>query len=239
MFHYLPKDIKVMTGSVPTKANLTTFSYSRIKTYDECPKRAKYKYIEGKDEPSGEAAQKGTDIHEAIETWFKDPTAPTKKFHKNVLRMEQLKSEAGELQVELQVALNRDWARVDWFSPDIWLRGIFDLVIYNAETRSLLIVDWKTGKPRESHHEQLELYALLGFHVWPAYSVDSRVFYTSKPDGPMVRTVYSQNDMVAIKEKWEDRLAYIEKDHAFPANPGGHCRWCHFRRTNEGPCVYG
>ena len=50
--------------------NITRWSYSRLGTYESCPKKAFYKYIEQLPEKQHPAAERGTRIHQLAEDYI-------------------------------------------------------------------------------------------------------------------------------------------------------------------------
>ncbi len=46
---------------------MRSFSHSSIKSYEECPYKYRLTRIDGLKEPTGDAAQRGKDIHTAFE----------------------------------------------------------------------------------------------------------------------------------------------------------------------------
>lgn len=47
-------------------------SKSRLKTWVSCPRKFRFKYVEGRDEPTTKALERGTAIHELIESYYEN-----------------------------------------------------------------------------------------------------------------------------------------------------------------------
>ena len=50
-----------------TVRRITTWSYSRWTTYEDCPARARYKFLDRLPDPSGPGEDRGTALHKAAE----------------------------------------------------------------------------------------------------------------------------------------------------------------------------
>lgn len=64
--------------------------------------------------------------------------------------------------------------------------------------------------------------------------VDEGVVY---PD-PRKPIVYTQADVPRLKELWAKRTKAMLSDTKFAPRPGAYCKYCHFRKSNGGPCRY-
>ena len=218
---------------------INAWSYSRWSTYDECPQRARFVYIDKLPEPGSQAMERGSQIHKTLERYVQDSNAMCEIPHEfgRLRGMARVYKVRGA-KPEVQVAFNRAWQRVDWFSPDVYVRGIFDLVV--VDNGQAVVIDYKTGKYRDSHEEQGELFALLAFLAYPATSsVRVEFWYVDAKPDERCRTerVYKRVDWLdRLKEKWQRRGDEMTTAEDFPARPGQACRWCHFRAANGGQC---
>lgn len=208
---------------------ITAWSASRLSTWEQCPKKARYLYVEKRAEPKSAAMQKGTDIHKQAEAYMQDR-------RKGAVCPPALSAFATDLTTiraefdyapEEQYALDKRLNRVEWFDPAVWLRAIVDLR-YNTGPVSMGAVDYKTGKIREKDAEQMELYALVLFAAHPEVrKIRTRLWYTEAQ-------VESNADYERGKHyrklvsKWRARSVRMLMDQTFEATPSVLCKWCAF-----------
>ncbi len=112
---------------------LTSWSFSRYSQYQQCPAKAKYKFLEKRPEPSGPALVRGDMVHKAGEAYLRGTSAKL---------IPELKAFAGEFKdlrarkrkdpasvsVEETWAFRKDWSRTvynDW--NGCWLRIKVDI----------------------------------------------------------------------------------------------------------------
>jgi ATP-dependent exoDNAse (exonuclease V) beta subunit len=60
------------------------------------------------------------------------------------------------------------------------LRGTIDCLIRTASER-MMVLEFKTGRPRDDHRVQLELYRRAAERLFPALSVDAQLVYSGAP----------------------------------------------------------
>jgi hypothetical protein len=148
------------------------WSYSSIKTFDQCPKKYFHLRIKKdyKDEDST-ATIYGKELHKAAEDFIAlgTPIPPRFSFISDTL--EALKKIQGEKYCELKLGVaKRDgkFAPCDFFAKDVWWRGIADLLIINKEKRTAYLVDYKTSKnAKYADTKQLDLLAGAVFVHYP------------------------------------------------------------------------
>jgi CRISPR/Cas system-associated exonuclease Cas4 (RecB family) len=211
-----------------------TYSYSSIKTYEQCPQKFKFGRIDKLPEPSGEAAERGKALHSAIEANIKGET--------NVLpiEIEHIRSSINELKTmnavpEKQFAIDIDWKPVTFFSKKARFRGVID--IYAKNNDKAIVLDWKSGKVRD-YSDQVRTYAAVSFAIDEELQaikpiiafIDQKkeVEYPSIP-----REVYP-----SLRAEIERRMSKIDNDTVYAPNPGILCKWCHYRKDNGGPCQW-
>jgi CRISPR/Cas system-associated exonuclease Cas4 (RecB family) len=213
-------------------------SHSRLTVYEQCPRKAKYKFIDRLEEPGSTAMDRGKDIHTELQLYL-EGKQPMPEY----LKCEELEEFYSDLamlpgvQCEQQIAFTKTWQPVEWFGRGVWMRVAMDAAV--QEGGRVTVLDHKTGKHYPEHEQQAELYALAALHHWP--------------DAPAVRVVFAYVDIPAMGEKTytraddfelltalvNKRTALIAKDTTFVALPSPKCRWCHFRKSNGGPCEHG
>ena len=215
------------------------WSYSRWNTYDQCPLKAKLRYVDGfRDDGGGSAASnRGTEIHLQAEEWLRakrtGPIPPIfDHFREKLLMLRRLKAVP-----ELAVGLKRDWSLCDFDAPDYWWHGELDAIAMTSP-RSALIVDWKSGKIYPDHAMQLELYALVAFKADP-YLDSVRVEDVYLDQKKETGNVYLRRQVETLQAIWERRVGPMFADRQFAPCPNNLCRFCEFRKElGSGLCQY-
>lgn len=141
-------------------SKLEAFSYSRLSSYESCPK--KYHAISVaksvKDEKN-EAAQYGDFVHKSFAAYMNGTKLPmTLRQYEKLLK--PIRAAPGEKVIEQKIALNAKYEQVEWFAKDVFVRAISDLTQLN-DTKGILW-DWKTGKPVDDF-TQLKLTGAITF----------------------------------------------------------------------------
>ncbi len=229
---------------------LTSWSFSRYSKYTSCPAQFKFNVLMKLPEPKSEALDRGAKVHDDITAFLKGLVRATpkdlKKFE-DLARDIKLKAK----KTPDKVIIEEDWAlRVDWTKTrwddwiGCWLRAKVDAA-YFVTNDELAVVDWKTGKYRpdrnQEYLEQLELYAAIALTLFSDIKdlkVSPRLVYLDTGDVHPAPKIYTSVDMKPLQKTWEKRVAPMFKDKTFKPKPGNACRWCHYRKSNGGPCEY-
>lgn len=241
---------------------IQAWSYSRFQNYEQCPAKAKFLYVDRLKEPDSPSGVHGTRVHAlaALVATGKLPAPDQNNTAfmtelKQVLKSKQLPTELETFEdefaglrkakviCEAEWAFTKEWEVTDWFARNTWLRVKVDA--HYLETKKngalrqtkVIIIDHKTGKINDDHALQRSLYALGAFLVYPdAIEVEAAHWYLDQ--GHEARESWHRNQLEALKEEWLKRTKAMLNDTTFHPTPGGHCRWCHFRKGNGGPCIY-
>lgn len=176
------------------------WSHSSLKDFEGCARRyheikvlKKYKFQET------EATRYGTDLHKAAEDYLADGVVLPSRFTfvKDVLDV--LYKKPGRKLTEHKMALTEKLHPCEWDAPDVWVRGIADLLIIDDENLTAWVVDYKTGNNRYPDREQLVLMSLLVFVHFPHIrQVKSALLFVVKND--MVKHNMSVDE---TKEQWQ------------------------------------
>jgi RecB family exonuclease len=166
------------------------WSYSSIKTFDQCPKKYYHLKVakDVKDTP-GEAAVYGTDVHAAAEEYVKNGTPIPEKY--KVIRplVEALAAFPGEKHTEMKLGLEKTtegfYLPCGFFDKNVWYRGIVDLVIINGDKAHL--IDYKTGKKYDDHKGQCSFYAMGAMIMFPWIRKVNVVTGTRWPPRSLIR----------------------------------------------------
>ncbi len=246
---------------------MTIYSHSRISTFEQCPLKFKFRYI---DNITPEIKQTiegflGNKVHETLEwiykqlmnqqqvhldnaiefyiqIWNKDFNKEIKitkenydaeyYFNKGIkfiidyfLSNHPFKDNTIALEKQIMIDLDEE--------GKYKLQGYIDRLVFNKETNSYEIHDYKTGASIKSQEEidkdrQLALYSLgikKNFEnakditlIWHFLDFNKKMF--SKRTDEQLESL--RNEIIEIIKK-------IESTTEFQANPGCLCNWCEFK----------
>lgn len=217
---------------------ITAWSYSRWNCYEDCPRKAKYKFVDKRPEPGSTAMDRGSEIHKIAENFVLAPGARAPKVPSELAYYgaEFKLARKGKPVAEQEWAFTADWGSTGWFSKDAWCRVKTDLCFWRKD--KLVIVDHKTGKRRDEHVTQLSLYALGGFIKFPVIdSISAEVWYLDQGK-PITNAEFERGQLDDLKADWEKKTKAMLSDTIFAPRPSRACSWCHFRKENGGPCEF-
>jgi hypothetical protein len=210
-------------------AKAFAWSFSKLKNFETCPKRHEQidilkNYHE--DEEPGGALEWGNRVHHALHaTLGKGTPLPSemKDYQKYVDMVGKL---PGKLYVEQKYAITVDFGPTTYFAPNVWYRGIGD-VVKIAGTRGT-ILDWKTGAIKVDS-VQLMLMAQCVFSHFPQVQRVHTGYIWLKEDATTVE-IYDRRDMATSWVGLLDRVGQLEHaavTQSYPAKPSGLClNWC-------------
>lgn len=229
---------------------ITAWSPSRIRDHDQCPRKARYKHVERRKEPGNAATQRGDEIHKSIESYIK---GIGKKLHPEVKgkRVKKLINELRQgykdkrVRVELELAFNRKWEMVEWFSKEAYVRIKIDAVRLSTDGKTIELIDWKTGRlhtveEKPEYREQLDLYSVGGLLAFPqAEAAMPSLVFVDHDETVTVDVANLVRKNLVLRQKWWDKRAKpIMTDTMFQTKPGKHCGYCFFSANKGGPCEY-
>ena len=218
------------------------WSYSKVKSYESCAARYRYRYIDRlPSAPPGPAAQRGIDKHSELEQYVKGygswdvPPGPEALYP--VLDKMRFRND-GWTGTEFKIGVSRDWKPSGYALEETYDRAILDAVWLNKDKDVLEVYEWKTGKPRDEYADQRKLYAAASLVWWGLSEVTVSTVYL---DGtaPNQRLKVKASALPALQDDWNSRVERIEKDETFSPNPTFACRWCDYSRFRDGPCRVG
>jgi CRISPR/Cas system-associated exonuclease Cas4 (RecB family) len=244
----------------PRLVTISAWSYSRLGTYNACPRKAKYLYIDKLSEPDSTAGLRGTRAH-AIAAMIATgklpaPDRDNKQFYAELAPILKAKEFPAELaafeiefralrkrkniQVEAQWCFDRNREPVSWFGSDAWLRLKVDLHYLTQKKRGVTevdIVDHKTGKWSSDHALQRSLYALGAFLQYPDAQV-VRAAHWYLDIGKENKDMWERSELESLWKEWLRRTEALLHDTTYAPSPGQHCNWCAFAKSKGGPCEY-
>ena len=215
---------------------LTPFawSYSRLKAYEDCPRRY-YETTVLKDkwpEEKSEMLQWGDSVHKAMAKALNNATPLPTVFQIFQPWIDKVARTPGELLVEedCKWAITNQFIPTPWFAKNVWLRCIADAIKLDNEVA--LVVDWKTGKSLNGDPIQLILRSLMILLHFPKLQVVRSDFIWLQEGSQTTQVVYREempNYWAEIMPRVVKLQKAYEKEH-FPPQPGRFCaRWCPVR----------
>jgi len=210
---------------------MTAWSYSSIKTFDQCPKKYYHLKVakDVKDTP-GEAADYGTAVHEAAELFITKGAPIPEKFAFMRTFVELLAKKQGTKYAEIKLGVAKvgdEFQPRGFFDKDVWYRGIADLIIVNGS--KALLVDYKTGKnAKYADMKQLDLLAGAIFVHFPKVeTINSALLYVVSQEMPK-KTHYREH-LAAYMSVFNDELGRLEGalgNGIWNAKSSPLCGWC-------------
>jgi hypothetical protein len=214
-------------------------SYSGWSTYDKCPAKYKYSYIDklARSEP-GEAAQRGTKIHDSVEKFFQEGTPVSVEIRDTYQPWLESLAEEANCAPEWEWGVNDIWGHADFKDDNAAWRGFFDLkAVPLARGDELYVYEWKTGKIYDDHAHQSSLYAAVGLclHPWASSVTVTNVYFDQ---GKNVERKTTRKELPAVIDIWNSRRQQVMNDDLMSPTPSFACRWCNFSKANGGPCRF-
>jgi hypothetical protein len=215
-----------------------TWSHSGLKDFEGCGRR--YNEIRVlKNYPTQETEQMryGTELHEAAELFVKEgkPLPPQFEFIKPTL--DALLAKPGRKLPEHEMGLKEDLSPCGFKDPEVWVRGIADLLIVNDDDLTARVVDYKTGNDKYPDRDQLILMSLMVFQHFPHIrQVDSALLFVVKES--MVKHRMTRDD---VESAWWQYRLRVSKLYASYANNVWHtnqtplCKWCPVKTCEFNP----
>ena len=230
-------------------------SFSRVDTYESCPLKYRFSYIDELPGVPGPHLSWGSSIHSALEAWWdqKLPEAPPVEVLLEALYANWDDEGFAEMEREDKVRWYRHaqdvlrrhhdrYARTytpavateQWFELDlgdgIEVVGSIDHVA-RAAGGGIGIVDWKTNRKAKTRAHvsgslQLAVYALAAKQLWG--HEPEWVALDFVVPGVRVTVERSQIDVDAAVERIRDTAALIRAE-AYDPKPSGLCPWCDYR----------
>ncbi len=208
------------------------WSYSSLKLFEQCPRRYQAEKVT-KEVPftQNESALYGEQLHKAAEEYIRDGVPIDPRFSFIQPYLDKLNSIEGTKFCELKLGVKRVDGRLvacDFFDPEVWFRGVADLVIVNGDRA--FITDYKSGKnAKYADIRQLALMAAALFLKYPEIKKikTSLLFVVSKE---FIKENFSKDYGLSIFSELNGLLS--ARDAAYESDvwnprPNGLCRkWC-------------
>lgn len=248
---------------VPLLRKITAWSYSRYKDWKKCPLSAKYKFVDKIEVESTAVQTAGTSIHQLACEWAskKTSTGTPSKMRRIPKELAAFEEEFDELRnSKLQVVaewdcdpwkqtrefskfawgFTKDWTLCEFFdTPRVWCRVKLDTHTFNHESKTVRVIDYKSGRIYpDDHEEQSELYAIGAFLKYPnAEKARVELWYLDQQS--VTPYEYTRDQLLRLEIKWSAKVKPMLADTRFQPRPGKHCSWCPFGVSKGGVCKHG
>lgn len=223
---------------------LSSWSYSALKVFEECPYRSFIQKVKKIQEPSNPAADRGTQIHQEAEDYVKGELGELPKtLDKFKSEFEELRALFIEAKVELEGewGFDLDWQPVGWMEKITWARIKLDALVHEDEN-SARVIDYKTGKKfgnEIGHSQQCLLYAIGTFFRYPHIDyVQTELWYLDK--GETTVKSFSRQEAMQFAPGFHRRAVIMTTTTDFSPTPSkDSCRWCSYRKGDYPECSWG
>jgi hypothetical protein len=208
------------------------WSYSALTAHRTCPKKYLETYLL-KNWPEDESEQQkwGNELHKAMaDGIIKGAKLPPTmaRFQEWVDNIRKIAGPHVEVRTELKLAFDDKFQAASYFDPQVWFRGIADVLVLIPSHRTAIAIDWKTGKVL-NETDQLATMAQCVFANHPSIDTVGTIYAWLGYNTQTVK-IFERHNMAAVwNDLWPDVLALKNSydTDTYPAKPSGLCkRWC-------------
>jgi hypothetical protein len=208
-----------------------SFSYSKLKNFETCPKKYYEVDVCRRHAEDTTELDWGNRVHDAFKVALRNnqplprELGAYQKWANSVLKW---RTAGAELLIEQKYALTKELQPSEYFGPNVWYRGIGDVV--GIAPPVAMALDWKTGKLKNTSETQLMLLAtcIMMFHQ-DVHEVETS-FVSLKDDTSTDPVVFTR---AGLSSHWVPLFKRVEaleaatKNLDFPPRPGPLCkRYC-------------
>ena len=208
-----------------------TWSYSSLKTFEQCPKKYYHLRIakDVKDEGS-KATLYGQELHKAAEDFLKKDKELSPKFKFIQETVDAIKSIPGDKHCEMKLGVKQTGAGYEpcgFFDKNVWWRGVADVVI--TQDTLAFSIDYKTSKnAKYADLKQLDVVAAALFTHFPQITKikSALAFVVSNEFIHKEHFAEKRDSYFESFNPLLDRLANAEETGVWNPNTGPLCRFC-------------
>jgi CRISPR/Cas system-associated exonuclease Cas4 (RecB family) len=222
-------------------SRITHGSFSRLVDYEACPCKAKFRYLDKIAEPEQPDSPlvRGSKIHEDIEAYIRGKTDEV---------IEGAQPWADQFRETLNhrpdlIKLEEMWEFDELFTPlppndpNLKFRSKLDVIVFDEDDESALIVDWKSGRKTGNevkHTDQGRTYALTAFAKYDHLEVVDVMFvYVDQKE--KLEFFVKREEMAPYYVKLALRLKDMLSDETFNPHPSKHhCAYCAYKTGTLG-----
>jgi hypothetical protein len=210
---------------------MTAWSYSKVNTFKQCPKKYYHLNVKKDVKDRGNAATAyGSKVHSAAEKYIRDNKPLPKEYSFIKPTLDAFNRIEGEKHCEIRLGVAKDG---DEFSPlgfwdkNVWYRGIADLLIVNGEKAYL--VDYKTSKTANyADTQQLDLLAGAVFINYPEVKKIKSALSFVVCDGFVTKehTADMYKSYIGVFDEALERIEVADNEGVWNPIDGPLCRFC-------------
>lgn len=221
---------------------MIALSWSRLSDYYQCPLKFKLKYLDKnplfqEDGTKSPHLVRGSNVHKKLEDYVVQATSGG-KLEIQVTSLPEVESTKPFVDrfinnyvtviPETQIAIDKNWKRVEWFSRDAYYRAILDLIAIRPS--DIAIIDYKTGKFRDydggpTGKGQLHLSGAISLHLWPTVPKVTTT-YAYVDHKKTINKEFSADDKQELREHFDAAHDTVNADKEFRPTVNEFCKWC-------------
>lgn len=210
-------------------------SHSRLSDYLQCPRKFYVKYIakEWPKESDSPHLIRGSNVHKALENYIIRKTTGTEGIAESTLKeveitkpfVDKIIDQFEKVYPETQLAVDKNFKKVEWFSKDAYYRAIIDMLALNPDYA--FIGDFKTGKMNEysGFGGQLHLSACMIMSVFPTITKVT-VAYIYVDHKEIFSLDFTRDDLPKLLEHYHGQYDVVNADASFIPKINEFCKWC-------------
>jgi len=212
----------------------------------------KYKHVDKIDTgPTPKALIEGRKVHDDVAHYIEGKTSEMpERLSKNfsivgeTLRQDYANMKEGVVQVEKQMAFDREAKPVSWFGANAYTRFIWDVLYVDddriAGVETAAAVDWKTGRPYGSYDDQMQIFSIPAFWTYPRLETfTGHLLYLDTGDDKEFEITREQF-YTHVERTWVGNIRMMEADKSYQPTPSKDaCRFCDFGPRKLGICPVG
>ena len=205
---------------------LPPWSYTSLRDAENCLRQF-HRVRVLKDIPfvETEASKWGNRVHDALEKRLRDGT-PLPEDMAQYEPFIPAKTHRLRGLIEFKMGIREDASFCGFFADEVWGRGKLDFGLIDHDQHQAIIVDWKTGRPREDPDE-LEIFALMLKAKYPDLKVITGwyVWLKEKRMGKVHDLSDTNGKLASVKHRLQ-RIQQAADMDTWPPNEGPLCGYC-------------
>lgn len=241
-----------------TKTEIIKLSASSIKTYDQCPRKWKFTYLDKAPKKDHDYFELGNLCHKTLELFHANYMKDTKQSFGTLSKLMsacfldakkevpnvkiEIKNEAKILLLDyLKSVINSGMPNVQatelpfnfQIGDDILIRGFIDRLDL-TEDGTFHIIDYKTTKnPRYLEPMQLLIYGLALQRNYPEIEKFRASYILLKHNGKLKDYNFTKEDLVQVEKEIMHYGQTIRNENEWLPMPSRLCDWCDFKELCE------
>jgi CRISPR/Cas system-associated exonuclease Cas4 (RecB family) len=210
-------------------------SHSRLSTYQQCPRKFKLQFLDKSFPKEDESPHlvRGSNVHKALENYIikkasgqeSIPASSLQEVERTKPLINNLFETFDVVYPEIQLAVDSDYVKCDWFGSNAYYRAIVD-VLAMGEGRALA-GDFKTGKIRDydGWGGQLHLTSAMMMGAFPNIE-EVHAVYIYVDHKQNYRETFTKSDLPKLREHFDEQYEIVNADKEFAPKSNEFCKWC-------------